>query len=353
VFLELDGITKAYDGAPVLRGVSLGVERGALAALLGPSGCGKTTLLRIVAGLEQADAGAVRLEGAAVDELPAHRRGVGLMFQDYALFPHLDVAGNVVFGLEMQGRPRAEARAQVAELLELVGLRGYGARRVYELSGGERQRVALARALAPRPRLLMLDEPLAALDRELRERLQEELRAILRAVGVTALYVTHDQGEAFALADVVALLNAGRLEQVGPPEALYRRPASVWAARFLGLTNIVAGVWRADGAADTPLGPLRARAAAPGLPGAPAALVIYPDAARPTAPGEDALLVRVVESQFRGQRHRVTVRHGGGTELSFELAAPPGQPGDEVALALDPEAIYGLPYSPTAATLGL
>lgn len=344
MFLALDQIVKSYDATPVLRGVSLGVERGALAALLGPSGCGKTTLLRIVAGLEHADAGTVRVAGEAVDELPAHRRGFGLMFQDYALFPHLDVAGNVAFGLEMQRLGRDESAARVAELLELVGLRGYGARRVYELSGGERQRVALARALAPRPRLLMLDEPLAALDRALRERLQDELRTILRAVGVTALYVTHDQEEAFALSDVVALLNAGRLEQFGPPEELYRRPASAWAARFLGLSNLIAGVWRADGLADTPLGPLTCRGdGAWQAPGSPATLVIYPDAARSPDGAPLSVAGTLLESQFRGQQYRVRLRHTSGAELSFDMAMPPGRPGDELRVGLEPDGVYALP----------
>jgi ABC-type Fe3+/spermidine/putrescine transport system ATPase subunit len=342
-FIEIDSISKAYDGKPVLRGVSLAAEAGTVTALLGPSGCGKTTLLRVIAGLERADAGAVRVEGEVIDAVPPHQRGFGMMFQDYALFPHLDVAGNVVFGLQMQGRPPAEARARVAELLELVGLRGYERRRVYELSGGERQRVALARALAPRPRLLMLDEPLAALDRTLRERLQQELRQILRAVGVTAFYVTHDQEEAFALADMVALLNAGRLEQHAPPEVIYRCPASPWAARFLGLGNLVEGRWRADGLAETPLGPLAARPDGPREPGAPATLVIYPDAARPAAPGEGALSGELLEAQFRGQHYRVRLRHPAGAELSFELPEPPGAPGETVLLALDAEGVYALP----------
>ncbi len=339
-FLELDHISKSYDAVPVLRGVSLVVERGAVAALLGPSGCGKTTLLRVVAGLERADSGVVRVEGAPVDGVPPHRRGFGLMFQDYALFPHLDVAANVAFGLRMQGVGAREVRARVAELLALVGLPGYEARRVYALSGGERQRVALARALAPRPRLLMLDEPLAALDRTLRERLQDELRAIIRAVGVTALYVTHDQAEAFAMADQVALLNAGCLEQHGPPEALYRHPVSLWAARFLGLTNLVSGVWRADGRVETPLGPLACRAEAPAPAGAPVTLVIYPDAATPAPGGFEAW---VEELQFRGQAYRVRLCHPSGQALSFDLPAPPGPVGATVAFTLDPDGVYVLP----------
>ena len=351
MFLQLDAIAKTYGDTPVLRGVSLGVASGQVAALLGPSGCGKTTLLRVVAGLERADAGTVRVQGEPIDALPPHQRGFGLMFQDYALFPHLSVAGNVAFGLRMQGLARPAALARVAELLELVGLRGYERRRVYDLSGGERQRVALARTLAPRPRLVMLDEPLAALDRALRERLQDELRSILRAVGVTALYVTHDQAEAFALADVVALLNGGRLEQLGSPEALYRYPASAWAARFLGLGNILEGVWRADGRVDTALGALacRAEGVRPAA-GAPATVVIYPDAARPPRPDEAALTGVLLEAQFRGRQHRAQLRFPSGVELSFELAEPPGPVGATLSLALDAGSVLALPYPPTTAT---
>jgi ABC-type Fe3+/spermidine/putrescine transport system ATPase subunit len=351
MFLELQSITHTYEGAPVLRGVSLSVAERSITALVGPSGCGKTTLLRIVAGLERADAGALLLEGEPIEGVPPHRRGFGLMFQDYALFPHLDVAGNIGFGLHVQGQGAA-APARVAELLTLVGLQGYERRRVYELSGGERQRVALARALAPRPRLLMLDEPLAALDRALRERLQDELRTILRAVGVTAIYVTHDQEEAFALADQVALLNAGQLEQSGPPEAIYRCPASAWAARFFGLGNLVAGHWRADGRVDTALGPLACRhEGPPGQAGAPACLVLYPDAATPSANAD--LVVTLVESQFRGRAHRVLVRHPSGLELSFELSAPPGPIGASIGLRLSQSGVYALPEKPEASVQGL
>ncbi len=340
--LALERICKTYGATPVLRDVSLDVPAGAIAALLGPSGCGKTTLLRIVAGLEPADSGTVRVAGEPVDGVPPHLRGFGLMFQDYALFPHLDVAGNVAFGL--RGLARAERERRVAELLELVGLRGYGSRRVYDLSGGERQRVALARALAPRPRLLMLDEPLAALDRTLRERLQDELRSILRAVGVTTLYVTHDQEEAFALADVVALLNAGRVEQIGAPEAIYRQPASAWAARFLGLGNILRGTLRADGRVETPLGPLACRAA-PGLrAGRAVAVVIYPDAARANGEDEGACIEGTLgAAQFRGRFYRIELRCAAGSRLTFELEAPPGAPGAAVTLRLTPEGVYALP----------
>ncbi|PDW04941.1 ABC transporter ATP-binding protein [Candidatus Viridilinea mediisalina] len=343
MFLELQAIVCTYDATPVLRGVSLGVSEGSITALLGPSGCGKTTLLRVVAGLEPAQHGAVLLEGQSLTGVPPYRRGFGLMFQDYALFPHLDVAGNIAFGLKVQGQGRT-APQRVAELLELVGLRGYERRRVYELSGGERQRVALARALAPRPRLLMLDEPLAALDRALRERLQDELRSILRRVGVTTLYVTHDQEEAFALADHVALLNQGQLEQHGPPELVYQQPASTWVASFLGLNNLVAGHWCADGRIATPLGQLACRHnGSIGAPGSPVCIVIYPDAAQFHADAPCQVSIR--EHQFRGRSHRVLVHHQSGLSLSFDLANPPGPPGTQIGLLLDPERIYALERS--------
>jgi len=342
--LDVEQITKSYEGAPVLRGVSLSVPAGSTAALLGPSGCGKTTLLRIVAGLERADAGAVRFAGAPVDGVPPHRRGFGLMFQDYALFPHLDVAANVAFGLRGRDLDRAAVAARVAEMLELVGMAGYGRRRVYELSGGERQRVALARSLAPGPRLLMLDEPLAALDRELRERLQGELQAILRRVGATALYVTHDQGEALALADQVVLMRAGRVEQAGPPVAIYRRPATPWAARFLGMRNLLPAVYRGDGLAETVLGPLRCAATPALAAGAPALLVLPPDAAERAGPldAPNTIAARLVGQQFRGGSYRVEVEHAAGLQLAFELDDLSEPPGALLHIRLRPERLYAL-----------
>jgi len=213
--------------------VSLDVGRGEVVALLGPSGCGKSSLLRAVAGLEPLVAGDVRWDGESVVDVPVHRRGFGLMFQDGQLFPHRDVAGNVAYGLH--GLPRAEQQARVAALLELVGLAGYGSRAVTTLSGGERQRVALARSLAPRPRLLMLDEPLSALDRTLRERLTEDVARILRRSATTSLYVTHDHDEARVVADRVGVMVAGKLLQVGTPDEVWGAPASPVVAGFLGV----------------------------------------------------------------------------------------------------------------------
>ncbi|MBX9243981.1 ABC transporter ATP-binding protein [Actinotalea ferrariae] len=248
------------------------VAPGEVLALLGPSGSGKSSLLRAIAGLEPVSAGTIRWGGADLAGVPVHRRGFGLMFQDGQLFPHRDVARNVAFGLEMAGASRAERQARVRELLELVGLAGFDRREVTTLSGGERQRVALARSLAPRPRLLLLDEPLSALDRSLRERLATEVRAALTATGTTAVFVTHDHDEAFAVADRIAVMDAGRLLQVAEPVVLWHRPASRRVAEFLGYEAFVA----ADSAAGRVLaeamadGPTSAISPGEGAGGAPA-----------------------------------------------------------------------------------
>jgi thiamine transport system ATP-binding protein len=236
--LRVDGLRVAYDGAPALVDVDLAAAEGERVAVLGPSGSGKSTLLRAIAGLERPDAGRVLVAGRDVAGVPPHRRGVGLMFQEGALFPHRDVAGNVGFGLRMAGTSRAERRRRVAEALDLVGLAGLERRSVATLSGGEAQRVALARAIAPRPRVLLLDEPLGSLDGPLRQRLLADLAALFDRLRLTVLHVTHDVGEAFAIGDRVAVLRAGRLVQAAPPDELWARPADGWTARFLGLANV-------------------------------------------------------------------------------------------------------------------
>jgi len=349
--LDIRDIAKSYAGVPALGGVSIQVEAGAIVCLLGPSGCGKTTLLRVVAGLERAESGTVRFEGRPIDGIPPHLRGFGLMFQDYALFPHRDVGANVAFGLRMQNLPRERIAARVAEMLALVGLEGYDRRRVYELSGGERQRVALARSLAPSPRLLMLDEPLGALDRALRERLLDELRVILKRVGVTSIYVTHDQAEAFAIADWLVLMNAGRIEQQDWPAAVYRHPATAFAARFLGLTNLVAGQVREVSengvSVDTALGRLCAadRTHAAHL-GDRVTLVIRPESARlaDMAGSSNQIRGAVVARSFRGGRTRLTVLHTSGAELEFELDGAVLPDVDEtIALELRADAISLIP----------
>jgi thiamine transport system ATP-binding protein len=231
-------VTVAFGSAVALDGVSLDVAEGEVVAVIGPSGSGKSTLLRAVAGLEPLVGGTISARGRSLVGVPTNHRDLGLMFQDHALFPHLDVAGNVAFGLRMQHWPADRRRDRVRELLDLVGLEGFEGRHVHELSGGEAQRVALARALAPEPSLLMLDEPFGSLDRLLREELTGELRRLLVEIGQTALHVTHDQVEAFALADRVAVVRAGRLQQVGRPVELWRAPVSEFVAEFLGHPNI-------------------------------------------------------------------------------------------------------------------
>ncbi len=240
--LELKNISKSYEGQPLLLDISFTVAVGETVCLLGASGSGKSTLLRIIAGLEPAEAGQVSWNGTDLTATPPHLRDFGLVFQDYALFPHLTVFDNAAFGLKMHKLPKSEIVLRVTEALGQVNLSGFERRRVTDLSGGEQQRVALARALAPRPRLLMLDEPLGALDRALKDDLLDELRDILRETKIPAIYVTHDQEEAFALADRILLLHEGQILRAGTPAEVWREPGSAWAARFLSVGNVIEGV---------------------------------------------------------------------------------------------------------------
>ncbi|MDQ3379391.1 MAG: ABC transporter ATP-binding protein [Actinomycetota bacterium] len=236
--LQIEDVTVAFNGKTALDGITLDVADGEVVTVLGPSGSGKSTLLRVIAGLQRPDSGRVLLDGNDITEVPPHRRGIGLVFQDHALFHHRDARGNVAFGLRMRGDTREAIEHRVKELLELVGLTGYDRRSVATLSGGEQQRVALARALAPQPRVLLLDEPLGSLDRRLRDRLLDDLEQLFERIALTALYVTHDQAEAFALGDRVAVVRAGRVVQTGTPDELWAHPADEDTARFLGLGNV-------------------------------------------------------------------------------------------------------------------
>jgi ABC-type Fe3+/spermidine/putrescine transport system ATPase subunit len=326
--LEAHHIVKAFGTTTVLHGVTFGAEDGEIVSLLGPSGCGKSTLLRVIAGLEGDYTGTVRADDVPVDGVAVHERGFGLMFQDFALFPHRTVAQNIAFGPRMQGLDRREIERRVEDALALVGLPGYGARTVFELSGGERQRVALARSLAPRPRLLLLDEPLGALDRTLREHLTDELREIIKEAGITSVYVTHDQVEAFAVADRIVLMDQGRIVQSGTPAEVYGHPVSPFAARFLGLNNLIAGTIEhiADGMATvaTALGTLHVPLHAPVAAGAPTLVLVRPEAAAPAAGATTNTINGTVErTTFRGGRERILLRlDGGGTPL--ELDVEPG-----------------------------
>jgi ABC-type Fe3+/spermidine/putrescine transport system ATPase subunit len=353
--LEVVSISIAFDDTPVLQDVSFKADEGEIICLLGPSGCGKTTLLRIVAGLETAGSGQVTFDGRPLVGVPVHRRGFGLMFQDYALFPHKNVAANVAFGLRMQALSRKQVADRVSEMLDLVGLQGYGDRRVYELSGGEQQRVALARSLAPGPRLLMLDEPLGSLDRALREDLMGELRVILKQVGVTSIYVTHDQQEAFAASDRVVLMRRGRVVQQGTPHDVYFHPASPWVARFLGLSNLVPGrtVALEPGSGgqtvatvQTSLGEMALRVRERLDLDRQVTLLIRPEAARLAGEqpleGECVIEGTVRGCSFRGSQTRLEVHCPPDVDLIFEVASG-GQrlpePGESIVLALRPEAI--------------
>jgi thiamine transport system ATP-binding protein len=310
--LRVEDVTVRFDGEAALAGASLDVADGEIVTVLGPSGSGKTTLLRVIAGLQAPDEGRVVLAGEDQARIPPHRRGVGLVFQDHALFPHRDVAGNVSFGLRMRGDSPEAITARTADLLELVGLSGYENRSVGTLSGGEQQRVALARALAPAPRVLLLDEPLGSLDRRLRDRLLDDLARLFDELRQTAVYVTHDQTEAFTLGNRVAVMREGRVVQVDTPDALWARPLDADVARFLGLANVDDGV------------------------------VVRPEAVtvrRASGPGDG-----VVESVVRtGPLLRLRVRLDDGRALeSVATALEHPQPGERVDVEVDPEGVVRL-----------
>ncbi|HET6623010.1 MAG TPA: ABC transporter ATP-binding protein [Gaiellaceae bacterium] len=312
--LAVENVTVHFGQLAALDGVTLDLGEGEIVAVLGSSGSGKSTLLRVIAGLQRPDAGRVVLDGEDLATIPPHRRGIGLVFQDHALFHHRDVRGNVAFGLRMRGDDGTAIDRRVRQLLELVGLAGYEQRAIATLSGGEQQRVALARALAPEPRVLLLDEPLGSLDRLLRDRLLEELQRIFAELSVTALYVTHDRAEAFALGDRVAVMRTGRVVQVGTADELWARPADEDVARFLGLANVRDGQ------------------------------VVRPEAVRLGRVDDGRDGDGVVESAVRqGPTVRVVVRLREGGELEAVVSSLEHPlPGDHVDVAVDPAGIVRL-----------
>ena len=341
--LKVNGITACLDGRKVLQDVTFSIDRGECCCLLGPSGCGKTTLLRIVAGLERADQGEIVFRGNRMGNVPSHKRNFGLMFQDFALFPHRNVFQNVSFGLEMKGVDRAQMKQRVETMLDLVGLSGYQNRGVDELSGGERQRVALARTLVVEPDLLMLDEPLASLDRRLRDRLLEDVRRIIHQVGVTTIFVTHDQHEAFRVADTVCVMDSGVIEQIGKPAGIYNRPANRTVAGFLGFRNILSVTLLPDGV-DTDCGRF---SLVPENTGDQKAkeLLILPDAARLISKeifdkeSVNVLEAKVVDVAFKGSINTLAVQVPGGHVFHFDMfkSSPPAETGSIVYLAVDPD----------------
>jgi putative spermidine/putrescine transport system ATP-binding protein len=291
--VKVEGLRIRYGATEVVKGVGLEVAAGEIVALLGPSGCGKTTTLRAIAGFIEPDGGSLQVQGRDLAGVPAHKRDIGMVFQGYALFPHLSVFDNVAYGLRMRKAPRAEIAERVARALATVKLTGLEDRRPRQLSGGQQQRVAIARALVIEPRVLLLDEPLSNLDAKLRQEMRVELRRMLKAMQVAALLVTHDQEEAIILADRVVLMNDGRIEQQGTPQEMYERPRSLFAAAFLGQANFLQGVVRevtADGLATLEVAGnlLRGQVRASLLPGTPATLVVKTERVQLLRPGEEA-----------------------------------------------------------------
>lgn len=343
--LTLEGLAKTYDrtGQATLHGLDLTVESGSLTALLGPSGSGKTTTMKLIAGLIAPDAGDIRLDDRSIRNLPPERRGVAMVFQNPLLFPHLTVAGNVGFGLRMRGMPPDRIAADVAAILDRVRLSDLAGRKPAHLSGGQAQRAALARALVLRPEVLLLDEPLSSLDASLRDEMRGLILALQRETGITTLVVTHDQAEAVALADRIALLLDGRLVQHDVPEAFYRRPATQSVARFFGGVNFLPGSAR-DGRFDCALGTLDLGA---GVAAGPGLLTIRPEAIR-LGPGPNPRIARVLTVTFLGTQTRVDLIVQGSALQA--LAAPETAraltPGSEVAIALPPDALWVLPAAP-------
>ncbi len=339
--LMVENLSKRYD-APAVSDASFALGRGRILCLLGPSGCGKTTLLRMIAGLTPPDSGRVVFDGVDMTRVAPHKRNFGLMFQEFALFPHKSVFENVTFGPEMQNLGSVLVRDRADEMLSLVGMTELAGRNVAELSGGERQRVALARSLASRPGLLMLDEPLGSLDRNLREKLLPEIRTVLKKLDVPAIFVTHDQAEALAAADEIAVMNRGRIEQIDSPEDLYMGPKSEFAARFLGFRNLLRGKTRSDGAVVTGAGIFYPERPC-GRDNADVVLALRPEGASLVEAGEEngglqTIRGIVKDRVFAGQTYRVQILEGGGTTLFFDLpnSKPPPPVGKTTTLKIDP-----------------
>lgn len=352
--LKVDDLSNQYEGQPLLQDISFSLMQGEILCLLGPSGSGKTTLLRLLAGLEKEAAGSIMFCGKDIRDVPPHKRNFGMMFQEYALFPHKSVRQNVAFGLEMQHCPSDELTRRVQTALEMVGLSGLEHRKIDELSGGERQRVALARSLAPEPQLLLLDEPLGSLDRALRERLTGEIRTILKSLAVTSVFVTHDQAEAFSIADKVAILHHGILQQFDTPENLYRNPTNNTVARFLGFRNLIEGTVDDNNFFDSPLNSslstlllveknIVAKNIQPGEK--KTTLLIRPEGARLsnasiTDTDDIRLSGTITERRFQGSTYRLVLQTG-EIALTFDLPIDPTPPdiGQPISLSLNRSAL--------------
>jgi putrescine transport system ATP-binding protein len=353
--VQFETVSKRFGGGTVaVDSVLLNIYEGEFFALLGPSGCGKTTLLRMLAGFEQPTEGRVLLDGQDLTGVPPHRRPVNMMFQSYALFPHLTVAGNIAFGLKQDGMPKPEIEARVGEMLALVRLDGLGARRPHQLSGGQRQRVALARALAKRPKVLLLDEPLSALDRKLREETRFELMELQERLGLTFIVVTHDQEEAMTVADRIGVMNSGRLMQVAPPAEMYEQPNSRWVAGFIGDVNMIEGRVASSGLGHSTIesvagGRLLVSHAADLKPGTHVWVALRPekievDTKATVSGAENSFSGRVLEIGYLGGTSIYKIRLDNGTDIKASVvnrerkAARPVAVNDRVFLSFKPEA---------------
>lgn len=360
--LDIRDLTKTFvlsGGRSVVavRDFSLRVEPGEFITFLGPSGCGKTTVLRMLAGLEHADAGDILVDGRSVRSLPAHRRHIGMVFQNYALFPHMSVFENVAYSLRVRKRPDREVRAEVPAALKAVGLESMAARLPGQLSGGQQQRVALARALVMQPDLLLFDEPLSNLDAKLRVQVRAELRRLQKKLGTTSIYVTHDQDEAMSVSDRIVVMNSGRVEQVGTPEEIYARPASLFVADFVGQVNVLHGrvVARTDGhcAIETP--DLRVAVPSERCPSTDVQLIARPEALRVSAPAGAGTQPGVVEEvEYRGDRIEYRIRVGATRLVAIEPALQRREriaPGDRVGLEFIAQALHVLAADRPQATM--
>jgi spermidine/putrescine transport system ATP-binding protein len=341
--VRLDTVTKRFDDVVAVDRLTLEVPRGSFFALLGPSGCGKTTTLRMIGGFEEPTEGVIYLGERDVTGLPPYRRDVNTVFQSYALFPHLSIFENVAFGLRRRGVGGHDLRGQVSKILELVQLAGYERRKPRQLSGGQQQRVALARALVNSPRVLLLDEPLGALDLKLRKEMQLFIKALQHDVGITFIHVTHDQEEAMTMADSIAVMNAGRIEQLGSPDDLYERPATPFVARFLGVSNLLEGTAEGDGAVKLADGTVVRAPGAAGRQGR-VAVGIRPEKIRLGAGEHNALTGQVKERAYIGvsTQYIVETAHGRLTVYvqNTDPSAGAVQPGDHVTLTWSPEATF-------------
>lgn len=338
IAIRLEGCRKTFNnGTVALHALDLHIQPGETLAILGPSGCGKTTTLRLIAGLERPDSGRVLFDDQDVTALPIERRDVGMVFQNYALFPNLNVAGNIAYGLKIRGMAKAERTLRCAELLELVGLQDHGQRAVHELSGGQRQRVALARALAPRPKVLLLDEPLAALDAQLRERLRSELDQLLRHLGITAVFVTHDQGEAMALGHRILVMEQGCATQLASPQTIYQQPANAFVAGFVGNLNAFPVVALGATGAKVQGGELPWEAVT-----VPNTLYCRPEHLKVTQ-GNGHLHGHLVAQFFQGAHSRLMVDIGGVQPLLVDCETfGTHKVGDRIALNIAPHHLFCL-----------